>query len=357
MRAVLAFATILAAAAASPALQPEPPVHARTCSRSNKDNTLNNCIRHNIQAFIPHVKNGGKFGLPSLEPFHVPETSFDLRTGLIDFHAVMRNLTVYGLGDAVVRDAMADLGDDAMLMDVGLLLPKVSFRGMLELSGGQILELPFKGRGIFDFTFSDINATWRVVGKRQAGEEHLEVQSVTPTYTVGGMTTDIKLPDQGIPNLDRVINAVMNHYWTIMVDMGKAYVQKPISHQLRSVINTLFQNVPYDQMFPASWLAALLAGDINATWRVVGKRQAGEEHLEVQSVTPTYTVGGMTTDIKLPDQGIPNLDRVINAVMNHYWTIMVDMGKAYVQKPISHQLRSVINTLFQNVPYDQMFPA
>ncbi|XP_026279663.1 uncharacterized protein LOC113207350 [Frankliniella occidentalis] len=224
-----------------------------TCSRNAKDKEfVNRCIRNNFQSLLPAIRNGGTFGLPNLDPYHIKDLALKVKTLPISFHVSFTNLSVYGMPDGIIRDARSDLTDDGVNMDIGVTFPKLTFKGIFEFTNGVFASWNFKGRGPFDVTFLNTRATWRLSGKKKEGDTHMTIERLAPLlpYTVGGMKFWAKGLVDGTPALDDVVVLMVNRLWSEVVDLGKPIINENIAEHLTALANDVFRSVPYDQLFP-----------------------------------------------------------------------------------------------------------
>ncbi|KAJ1520719.1 hypothetical protein ONE63_003816 [Megalurothrips usitatus] len=258
--AVVASALALTALLAVAAADDEPQVPdtlpeyfpKRECRRSDSNKeALGSCIRDNFRDLLPEIRDGGRLGLPSLEPFLLDNIKVDLKVFPIEFHSVLHNITVYGMSNVVVRGARANLKNDSMHIDVDLFWPNMTARGLFEFKNGVFAQWDFHGSGPFEFAFRDLSATWHIHGARKPGDQHMTINRLVPNYSMKGMKFWGRNFVHGSAYLDDSVVSTVNRLWYQVVELSKPFVKRPMAEVIMTKLaNPVFKSLPYELIFP-----------------------------------------------------------------------------------------------------------
>ncbi|KAJ1528429.1 hypothetical protein ONE63_006841 [Megalurothrips usitatus] len=256
MKLLVAVALAALVAAASAAIVKRdvrlPGYFPAACARNAPD--LNECVRKNMQSVMTQFGKGEKlFDLEPIEPIAVSDVSVHMRREPFDFHAVARNSRVYGVTGINIRDVRAKLTDDKMDMEIDVYFPTMFIEGDFKMEG-KIGSFPFAGRGPWNVTITDLEATWHLIGEAvdREGEKYMQLKRFIPTYRVGGMRSNGENLVEGAPELTNLALNLINQYWEPVMAAMTPAIRPELERHMKRMASTVFDSVPYKQLFPVA---------------------------------------------------------------------------------------------------------
>ncbi|XP_077291389.1 circadian clock-controlled protein daywake-like [Arctopsyche grandis] len=246
LRAIIAF-FVTVFAIFLPVYSKVLPDYIQTCYRD--DPNLNQCLKKEANRVVKQFTKGvPELGIVPTDPFAlgtvdvIPEKSTSL-------YLKQENTVMKGLRNSKIVDIRIDPYQKTGYIRVtGNLTMKSNY-----VIGGRLLLFSINGNGDSTIKMTDfdvgINWNWDTFTGKD-GQEYTQFKNFTSKYDYG----DVKFKMTGLFNNDEVLGDAMNNLLNensreVMNDLGGPIVNVVIKRMVK-VINTLFSNVPYDELLP-----------------------------------------------------------------------------------------------------------
>jgi Haemolymph juvenile hormone binding protein (JHBP) len=145
------------------------------------------CIKNSIQNLLPEIKNHPDFFVP-IDPYFWDSFTGNLRNNFVQGGFKIKNLKMYGMSQAEVRNVESQISDFGMNLELDLFFTKLEtsafYKSNVILSAIKILS-----KGQFNVTMHNVTNKWTMKGKlvNVEGEQFLEIYDSDIDMTIGDL--------------------------------------------------------------------------------------------------------------------------------------------------------------------------
>ncbi|XP_063622460.1 circadian clock-controlled protein daywake-like [Cydia splendana] len=220
------------------------PSYITPCSRNLPIDKLTECVTTEARRIQPEFAKGiPEFGLEPIDPLPLDDIVANAGTFII----TSKNLLLKGLKKMEIREVKFNFDKNTGSMK---LFGNMTFVGDYETDGAIVL-IPIKGNGKITVKCLDTNILIKYKLRKIKdgnGVEHLETYDLKQSEQYGRVVFHLtNLP--GGETIGNTINQVMNDNWKDLIkQLGPPYT-KAVATKVHEVINKLYSNVPFDQLF------------------------------------------------------------------------------------------------------------
>jgi len=215
----------------------------------------NECLPRVIQEVLRKTKNGNAaLNLPRFEPLHIPK--MDIIQGgnsqiAIQLH--LRDLDFHGLSTAIVNKTIGfGKNPRTSKFEVHARIPRLQLIAKYKIDG-RVLILPITGNGPSNLTLDnvDVKIKFAPIVSERNGKTYLQVNMNKVKLTLETSRLYFFLDNlfNGNKALSDNMNLFLNENWQIIFQELKPAVREALIKILTSIINSVFANLPYEDIF------------------------------------------------------------------------------------------------------------
>ncbi|XP_050419941.1 uncharacterized protein LOC126832932 [Adelges cooleyi] len=261
MRRTTSVVLLLAAAFAVPSRAAfirtggiELPTYTDPCKRNDKN--FSGCLKNTLQYLIPKFSKEGipQLNISSLDPYYMDEYLMHFDSEQLEGKCLFKNVYNHGLGSIKIVDVRALVEDPRRLeLEIDFELPRVISTGKFK-GEGKIGQIPIMGKGVFNVSSYDVAGSWILKGDTVElnGQRHMRIKDVGMKLSIGDMKIYATNLINGSPELSQMALTFVNQFWRVIFQVMLPYAEEAFEKISRPVINQVFLEVPYDQLFPPS---------------------------------------------------------------------------------------------------------
>ncbi|XP_050548370.1 uncharacterized protein LOC126910012 [Daktulosphaira vitifoliae] len=140
-----------------------------------------------------------------------------------------------------------------MELEVDFYMPKVISTGNFKAEG-KIGEIPIMGKGFFNVSSYDVTGTWALKGDtiKLDGQRHMRIKDVGMKLDIGDMKIYATNLINGSPELSQMALSFVNQFWRVIFQVMMPFAEEAFEKITKPVLNQVFLEIPYDQLFPPS---------------------------------------------------------------------------------------------------------
>jgi hypothetical protein len=230
------------------------PTYTDPCKRNDKN--FSGCLKNTLQYLIPKFAKEGipELNITSLDPFYLNEYLMHFDSSQIEGKTLFKDVFNHGLGSIKIVDVRALVEDPEKLeLEVDFYMPKVISNGKFK-GEGKIGQIPIMGKGVFNVTSFDVNGSWMLKGNaiELDGRRHMRIKDVSMKLDIGDMKIYATNMINGSPELSQMALTFANQFWRVIFQIMMPYAEEGFEKITRPILNQVFLEVPYDQLFPPS---------------------------------------------------------------------------------------------------------
>ncbi|XP_017054499.1 circadian clock-controlled protein daywake [Drosophila ficusphila] len=217
------------------------------------------CLVAQAQTFIRTFKKGiPERQVDSLEPIDLGTMRVESggHSESLQFRLVMSDGKLHNFANSVVVKSVKGFGKDpgkplklTVLMDA----PELEVRSKYDVDG-KLLILPIVSKGDLLIQMKDVQTKVRIVAepvKRADGRAYLAVTDLKAITKVKGGKFDLSNLFKDNVELRESTLKVLNQEWDTLALDVQPKINEAISKAFRSVLQSLWNNIPYDEFFEA----------------------------------------------------------------------------------------------------------
>jgi len=232
----------------------ELPTYSDPCKRNDKD--FSGCVKRTLQYLIPKFSKEGipQLNITSLDPFYLNEYLMHFESTQIEGKALFKDVYNHGLGSIKIVDVRSLVEDPEQLeLEVDFYMPKVISNGKFK-GEGRIGQMPIMGKGVFNVTSYDVTGSWILKGNAVEldGQRYMRIKDVGMKLDIGDMKIYATNMINGSPELSQMALTFANQFWRVIFQIMMPYAEEGFEKITRPILNQVFLEVPYDQLFPPS---------------------------------------------------------------------------------------------------------
>jgi len=232
----------------------ELPTYTDPCKRNDKD--FSGCLKNTLQYLIPKFSREGipQLNITTLDPFYLNEYLMHFDSPQIEGKSLFKDVYNHGLGSIKIVDVRALVEDPEKLeLQVDFYMPKVISNGKFK-GEGRIGQIPIMGKGVFNVTSYDVTGSWLLRGNaiELDGQRHMRIKDVGMKLDIGDMKIYATNMINGSPELSQMALTFANQFWRVIFQIMMPYAEEGFEKITRPILNQVFLEVPYDQLFPPS---------------------------------------------------------------------------------------------------------
>ncbi|KAK7866334.1 hypothetical protein R5R35_003264 [Gryllus longicercus] len=225
------------------------PPQFKLCTRDEK---LTSCLEEAFVVALHQLAPGlPEFGIPSLDPLHLPEIGVGDETSNspVNLRIHLTDILVHNLKTAKPSNTKADL-DNYQLSTHGI----VNLLGVEAdyVMDGRILLLPAKGKGRVSFNVTNLEGDAAFKGEKQIkkGKEYLKINQFDFRIThIESVNIYFDNLFNGDKTLGPPINKLINENWQEIWSQVQLPLQELLQYTFKEFARRIFDKVPMDDVF------------------------------------------------------------------------------------------------------------
>lgn len=213
-------------------------------------------------------------GFPVFDPLKIEKMNIEQAgDGPVTLKINLRNIEMNGMSQMKFykMDGFRKEIDKAKI-EMRFKCPALNIQGPYKLDG-RVLVLPVQGDGIinltlgkisrssikhstvlnvvYSFRLADVDVTMKLLGKKsiKQGKEHFEIDKSKLSFETKNVHVHFGNLFNGNKELGESTNAFFNENWQIILKEIKPAISESIASVFESLIDNVFANVPYSEMF------------------------------------------------------------------------------------------------------------
>lgn len=216
------------------------------------DPQFEQCVTQAGNYAIPHLAKGVReFGLPSIDPFVIPNLYVDQgNSQSVAIKLNFTNLSVIGLGNAVINNVKIDVQDKKVNLHLDIKKPLI-LDGTYTVTG-RVLLLPITGSGHCKFVLHNFKApvhmSANLISKHKL--PYWDVDNLDFDFDVTKLEILLENLFNGDKALGNNMNLFLNENWREILTELKPAFRSAFAQVYISIVQRFFAQVPIEEVFP-----------------------------------------------------------------------------------------------------------
>ncbi|XP_014239931.1 protein takeout-like [Cimex lectularius] len=244
-------AAIFALVALGTATAANLPSSWKTCKRDSQN--YNTCLKEATTGVLKELKSGNSaLKLSPLDPVRIEKITLKQGAGTaVGLTINFKNLIINGLSNGKVESMNINHKKREITIDYSLQSP-LKMQGDYT-SKGRILLIPLNGVGKSTLVFDDFKGkcVLRCKSVKKGGQEFWEVLKTDINIETSRLHLNFKRTQNINEGLGANLNTFLNENWKEILQDLKPAISKEFGSIFKNYANSLFSQVPFDQISPA----------------------------------------------------------------------------------------------------------
>jgi len=228
------------------------PTYTEPCYRNTPE--FNTCVKRALQGIIPKLAKVGipELELESLDPLRVSELEMSYDANTIAGKVTLRDTVTRGISKLKIMDVRSVANDPTrFLMEIDFYIPKLRTGGLYSMQG-HVGDIPIAGDDKYNISLDGVSGTWKLLGSpvEEDGQVFMRIDKFEVVPEVQGLKVHANNLFKGNPELSAVTIAFVNRFWRVLYEEMLPYSVDAFDKVGRQLLNKVFHQIPYDQLFP-----------------------------------------------------------------------------------------------------------